>query len=740
MQLHRHTLSALLSLILASASAQVMVCPGEPLIFQLEGEHHGTKIWEHSTDGVTWNSVEVTENEAFTLQPEQAGWYRVHFHDEDCDVSHFSEAVRFAVPAIDLGEMITLSIGGQVRTEWGTPLFGATVRAGCGSGITATTDHHGVFLLQGVQAFEGLATVTVEKEGFFPGSRSFIPAESATQTISQVHITMLPKNLAGTVDGSTGGMVALEGITITFPQNGFVQDGLPFSGTVSVFLNHIDPTSDDLHRQMPGMLMGVMGDEPQLLLSYGMIGVELNDASGNTLQLAPGSLATVRFPVMPEQQANAPDVMPLWSYDETLGYWVHEGEAALVGNEYVGQVAHFSWWNIDIPGNFVELKGVVFDVNAGGVLANAQVVIITENMGSGITYTNGMGEFTALVPIGQMLNVRIWMPCGEIAPPIQVLEEVIGPFQSTSAITLGADMPLASLFMGMVLDCDGQPVQQGYALVRGIPVFCSDGAYQFRSCAELEKIRGFDLLNHLVSPLVEVQASSDTTSVEDLTACTSMYGAVTDLDGNTYPTVVIGQLEWMAENLRSSSAADGTPIPNVTINFTWTSLNGPALCHFANDPANDLIHGKLYNWHAVTDAGGICPQGWHIPSDLEWQELEAFLGMNEAHLSGTGFRGWAENVGGRLKSIGTAEEGTGLWLQPGAGATNETGFSGTPGGYRANVTGYFMDQGSGGSWWTSTDNGSDNAWYRSLGHDQTGIYRSWGHKRRGYSVRCVKDD
>src|SRR5690606_37192675 len=106
---------------------------------------------------------------------------------------------------------------------------------------------------------------------------------------------------------------------------------------------------EDLHTQMPGMLMGVVDDEPQLMLSYGMVGVELSDAMGQPVQLAPGSPATVRFPVMASQQSDAPATIPLWWFDEDLGYWIQEGEAALVGTEYVGEVAHFSWWNIDVP-------------------------------------------------------------------------------------------------------------------------------------------------------------------------------------------------------------------------------------------------------------------------------------------------------------------------------------------------------------------------------------------------------
>jgi len=408
---------------------QVVVCPGEPVIFQLADDYYGTKTWEYSPDMISWTTVDVVENEAFSLEPEQFGWYRVCFLDTDCDTTYASDPIRFAVPAIDLGATINLSVGGRVTNETGLAVQGATVRAGCGEGVITTTDGFGVFLLEGVTAYEQLAKVTVEKEGFMNGSRSFVPTGSAVETVSFVSIVLLEKNLAGIVDGGSGGTVELEGVSIDFPAGGFVQDGQPFSGEVIVTINHIDPTAPDLDRQMPGMLMGVMNEQPRMLLSYGMIGAELTDVTGRNVQLAPSSPATVRFPVMPDQQADAPQVMPLWWFDEDLGYWVEEGEVHREGNVYVGQVAHFSWWNVDVPGSFVLLEGTVRDQTNGVNLTNARVVVGDESIGSGTTYTNGMGEFAGMVPIGVTMTIQIWLPCGPSGIYQMVHEGAIGPFQ-----------------------------------------------------------------------------------------------------------------------------------------------------------------------------------------------------------------------------------------------------------------------------------------------------------------------
>jgi len=697
---------------------QVVVCPGKPVIFQLDDDYYGTKTWEYSPDGVMWTTVEVTENEALSLQPEQLGWYRVRFLDADCDTSYVSDAVRFAVPAIDLGATMSMSIGGRVTDEWGFALWGATVRAGCGAGVRTTTDGFGVFLLEGVGVFEQLAKVTVEKEGYLNGSRSFVPGDNAAGTVSYVSITLLPKILAGTVNGAAGGAVALEGVTITFPANAFVRDGQPYTGAVNIALNHIDPTSEDLERQMPGMLMGVLDEQPQLLLSYGMIGAELTDNTGSTVQLAPGSPATVRFPVMPDQQADAPQVIPLWWFDEDLGYWVQEGEAQRVGNEYVGQVAHFSWWKIDVPANFVLLKGPVIDQTYGTFLANARVVLLSQTMGSGTTYTNGMGEFSGLVPIGETLTLQVWLPCGPLGTYVLVYEEEVGPFQADSGISIVVAVPTQSLVMGNVLDCASVPVEQGYVWVNGQAVFCTAGAYQFITCADSVTLRGVDLLTDSVSDILLLEVTADTTLVEDLTTCIPLYGTVSDIDGNSYQTVLIGSQEWMAENLKTTRYRDGSTIPNVTDGTAWSQLTTGAWCNYDNSAANDATYGKLYNWYAAANPN-MCPQGWHVHTDAEWTTLTDHLGGVPV-------------AGGKMKA-------TTLWNVPNTGATNESGFSGLPGGFRDYHYGDFLNLGNYGLWWSASENGEEYAWYRYLNYGSAGVDRVNSNKKVGFCLRCVRD-
>lgn len=146
-------------------------------------------------------------------------------------------------------------------------------------------------------------------------------------------------------------------------------------------------------------------------------------------------------------------------------------------------------------------------------------------------------------------------------------------------------------------------------------------------------------------------------------------GMVTDIDGNQYLTVTIGTQTWMRENLRTTRYRNGDPIPEVLLASDWTAFTTGAWSWFDHDPENDVPHGKLYNWYAVDDSLGLCPTGWHIPTDVERYTLATFLG-------GVGV------AGGKMKTTGSIQNGNGYWLDPNTGATNESGFTGQAGGAR----------------------------------------------------------
>ncbi len=203
-----------------------------------------------------------------------------------------------------------------------------------------------------------------------------------------------------------------------------------------------------------------------------------------------------------------------------------------------------------------------------------------------------------------------------------------------------------------------------------------------------------------------------------------IYGTLTDIDGNPYKTIPAGSQVWMAENLKTGKFNDGTSIPVVATNADWTNLVTPAICWFNNnDSIYKDIYGAYYNWFAVS-TGKLCPTGWHIPSDSEWQTLVDFLGGDQI-------------AGSKLK-----EAGINNWVFSNKDANNQSGFTGLPAGFRETSYGVFQGQGSLGGWWSTTELSSGPlgaAWIRSIHGDTTVVGRNQIFKKDGFTVRCLKN-
>ena len=197
-----------------------------------------------------------------------------------------------------------------------------------------------------------------------------------------------------------------------------------------------------------------------------------------------------------------------------------------------------------------------------------------------------------------------------------------------------------------------------------------------------------------------------------------------DIDGNIYQTIQIGNQEWMAENLKVTRYRNGDDIEYVTDNNQWSNLSTGAYCYYSNSSSNGDIYGALYNWYAVEedDTRGLAPEGWRVPTDAEWQTLVDYLGGSSV-------------AGGKMKETGTAH-----WNSPNTGATNESGFTALPGGYRNFYNGSFDYLGNYGYFWSATEYSAYYAWSRILVYDSTEVYRNYyDYKQYGYSVRCIRD-
>lgn len=198
-------------------------------------------------------------------------------------------------------------------------------------------------------------------------------------------------------------------------------------------------------------------------------------------------------------------------------------------------------------------------------------------------------------------------------------------------------------------------------------------------------------------------------------------GTISDIDGHMYKTVTIGDQEWMGQNLRTTHYRDGSPIPLVGDSALWITIETGAFCWYDNDDQNEVPYGKLYNWYAVKDERGLCPHGWHVPSEQEWLDLIDFLGGMSV-------------AGGKMKEPGTLH-----WSNVNREATNSSGFTGLPGGFRYIEDSSFYFEGLRAQWWSTTEYSPQEVWNLWLSNHLGSALLKTLEKNYGMSVRCLKN-
>ncbi len=195
---------------------------------------------------------------------------------------------------------------------------------------------------------------------------------------------------------------------------------------------------------------------------------------------------------------------------------------------------------------------------------------------------------------------------------------------------------------------------------------------------------------------------------------------VTDIDGNVYNVVSIGNQCWMKENLKTTRYKNGNPIPSGLSDAQWQANTSGAYSVYKDSAQNDSVYGKLYNWYAVADTNGLCPIGWHMPNIAEWDTLINYLGG-------------VSIAGGAMKETGLTN-----WSTPNIGATDSSRFTGLPGGFRDNNGDYLL-LGNLGQWWSSLQFSTFGSCSRYLYFNSNDISQDFNNKNYGFSVRCVRD-
>ena len=384
------------------------------------------------------------------------------------------------------------SLLGSVDDEVGLPIAEALVTClNCLPQVETRTDDKGDFSFRDIELRGGSALLSVTSPGKFDGFRRMgVVAERTNYT----RIQLREKAMLGTVSAADGGTLTHgSGAVITLPVDGIVNDaGQVHAEDYQVFMSWIDPTSPDLNMTMMGDLSAIDAEGELVGLStFGMLQVELEAGDGTPLNLREGTTAALEFPLPDALRSTAPATIPLWSYNEEDGYWVEEGSASLQGDRYVGEVSHFSTWNVDVKIDPVDLCGSI-NIIARDQVTNQDVELDLPYFQvrlSGETF-QGVGGWLCEdgsfrfinVPSGQALTLEILDYCGEL---VETIER--GPFETGKVelepISLAAPSDFTFVeATGSAIDCDNNPLTEGLVvLTLAFDVFTfplnSDGSF-----------------------------------------------------------------------------------------------------------------------------------------------------------------------------------------------------------------------------------------------------------------------
>jgi hypothetical protein len=439
------------------------------------------------------------------------------------DSDTFTPLPPVFISKVELGQMTTLDVYGQIFDEEGRPLSGAKVSIWDQSYFT---DDEGFFFAKNARLRDKLGRVLIEKEGYFTLPKTLQVGDSK-QFVMQAQL--LRKTPAGTFESAQGGALSHEEVSLSFVANSIVNNsGEIYRGPVVTYIRRIDPDQPNFEGIMPATLVGARtnGDEA-IMATYGMIAVELESPSGDKLQVAPGATVTTRFPIPESLLDIAPNSIPLWSLDKAGTFWIEEGTALREGGYYVGKLPHFSFWNCDVPYPLAEVKFRLVD-ESGQPIPFTSVKIEVQGSGiSGFSMTNEEGIAIGKVPAGE--DLKLYISSAFTCSQYFFLTD-LGPFAQGSFTDLGnllftgTSLTLAN-YSGTLYNCEGNLSSNGYIRAslgntfQIFPVDPADGSFSFSLifCPNLQEATLYGVDQEELS-ISEGLVVSDNPNTQDLGA------------------------------------------------------------------------------------------------------------------------------------------------------------------------------------------------------------------------------
>lgn len=518
----------------------------------------------------------------------------------------------------NFGNSAQRNFHGLVLSTNGSPVSGSTITIG---NSTVQTNAQGIFVIKNADVKEKFAYVKATKAGFVNGSRTMVP----TTGNNKINIMMIPATNTSTVVSGAISTVSLpNGTKVKFDGSFKDANGNAYNGNVNVAMFHLKPSDQYLNELMPGSFLANNTDgNSRIMETYGMLHVQLTGASGQNLQIASGHTAEMTVTIDATQTSTAPATIPLWSFNETTGIWQEEGSATKVGNAYVGNVSHFSWWNFDAQ--FPQCLLNVHIQNATALpLSNVTVKLFRQNQNSTSAITDGNGNASGIIPAGENLTMKIYDACNNV-----IMTNNIGPFANNSnntlpAITISQSLSNTITITGTIKDCSGNNVTNGVANLSyasstnyfsNYSTQVTNGSFSFNvlSCASSQQLifSGADFTNLQTTGDINFTATYPTTNLGNLTVCTSATEFITIqtdaqpikyfispiyADGNAQtPTSVLG-LFISSQNANAVfllSSLNGSAVGTYTSNFSLESLG-----EFINANGNNLTL-QISNYGAV---------------------------------------------------------------------------------------------------------------------------------------------